>query len=475
MRLRSTDELEVLVLGRGSRPHSVPVPFPRSTQPTAAQSAAIPPVATVPTSLAPTPAPPVSPGAPLPGHSTIVVRVLDESGVPLGQQVVVQLWLQGATPVYSVTQPPSEARFDALQAHQYTVIASAPGYEVAKSSVQTFPNDTFYQDVITLKRKAAAAAAADANDPPLVDGAKKEAQKGLADNEAGNFQGASAQFDKAFKLAPEDPEPNFLLGASLLQSNDLQSAQSLLQHASSLDPKYVPSLVALGRARVQQGDYQGATIPLKQATSIDPKQWSAHWLLGSVYLVQREFAKAAQEAENAIRLGKGSANGAQLVLGEALAALGKRDQAQQALTSFVREQPESPAARGARHVINTLQTHALIENQDVNKAVLVEAAQTSARSIPVSADIHTEANSRAWRPLPVNEVKPLLADGITCPATATLDGTTQRVGELVDNVNRFAATEEVLHQDLNASGKVLSTDTASSITSYPSTSFLRAT
>jgi tetratricopeptide (TPR) repeat protein len=425
-------------------------------QQTPAQNRAIPSVAAVPATVAPVPAPAIPLGAPPTGHSTIVVHVLGESGVPLGQQAVVQLWSPDATPVYAVTQPPADARFDGLWGRRYRVTASAAGYQAAENTLQTFSNDTFYQDIITLKRTPAPRPAQPADGP--LSAAKKEAEQGLLAYRAGDFRRARAQFDKAFKLAPQDAQLNFLLGLSLLKSNDVQSAQSFLQRASALDPQCVPILVALGRARVEGGDYEGATTPLQQAASLDPKQWGAHWLLGSVYLVQREFANAAQEAQKAIGLGKGAANGAQLVLGEALAALGQRDQAQQALSSFLRDEPESPAAPVARQLINTLETHALIENQDVNRNVRVEAAQASAKSIPLVADVNPDDQATTWRPPAVDQVKPVLADGITCPTTTVLDRAMQRVGELADNVNRFAATEDILHQDLNASGKVLRTE-----------------
>jgi hypothetical protein len=125
--------------------------FTFHAQPTTAQSAAISAAKTMPASLAPMPAPALPPGAPLPGHSTIVVQVVNEAGAPLAQQAVVQLWSVGATPVYAVTQPAAEVKFDGLQACHYTIAAAAAGYEASQSSLDTFANDTFYQEVITLK------------------------------------------------------------------------------------------------------------------------------------------------------------------------------------------------------------------------------------------------------------------------------------------------------------------------------------
>ncbi len=431
--------------------------FASHAQPTEAQNTANLPVTNA-ISAPLIPAPAAASSAPLPGHTVIVVHVVEESGAPLAQQAVVQLWPEGAPPVHAATQPPAQATFDGLQSHEYAIKVSAAGYETAENNLQTLQGDTYYQPIIKLKRHSAPADASAAPGHPLTPVAKKDEQLGMAAFEAGDFRGASAQFEKAFKLAPQDPELNFLLGVSLLKSRDFQNAQTFPQRATSPDPQDVPTLVALGRVRLQQGDYAGAIPPLKEATSIDPKHWGAHWLLGSVYLVRREFANAVQESERAIRLGKGAANGAQLVLGVALAALGEREQAQQALTSFVREQPQSPAAPVARGLILTLQTSAMIENKDVNKDVLVQAAQTSAKTVPVVTNAQGAVAMPMWRPPLVETSKPELADGITCPAAAVLDGAMQRVDELVANVNRFAATEQVVHENLNGTGKVVSTE-----------------
>ena len=93
--------------------------------------------------------------------ATIVVRVVDSSGVPLKRQAVVQL-LSGdaaatAAPIgLAATRPSSSAIFQGLQAHLYTIEASAAGYDTARLQLRTYPHDTYYQAVLRLHPKPAA-------------------------------------------------------------------------------------------------------------------------------------------------------------------------------------------------------------------------------------------------------------------------------------------------------------------------------
>ncbi len=386
--------------------------------------------------------------------ATIMVRVVDSSGVPLRRQAVVQLLSGDAAattaPIgLAATKPSSSATFQGLQAHRYTIEASAAGYETARLQLQTYPHDTYYQAVLRLHSKPAAESQA----APLNPQATEQAEKGLAALEAGDFGRASRQFRKALALAPRNPDLNFLLGVSLFESHHLQSAQLYLQRAADLNPQHVPSLVALGRVRLQQREFNQAAAPLKKAVSLNPKAWGAHLLLGSVYLVRREFVAAVEQTREAIQLGQAAANGGGLQLGEALAAQGQRQQAREVLANFVHAAPANPAAPAARKLLERLNRNAPVPN-----AELVDAALISARAVPIANAGESGIPWHSWHPEGVDQEELPMAAGVVCPAQSVLDNTTQRVDEFVADVNRFDAAEHLLNQDIGNSGKVLSTE-----------------
>jgi tetratricopeptide (TPR) repeat protein len=428
----------------------------------AQESASLPLATSIPELPAPAPHSNVLPTR----HASVVVRVLGESDRPLASQALVQLSSDGVPPVYAATGKTAKATFDAAQSHRYKITVSAAGYQTAQTTLETYAKDSFYQAIVRM--------APDPTSPawvslPLEPAARNDAQHGLAELQAGHFQAASEHFDQAVKLAPQNAGLTYLLGVSLLKSNDYEKAQSYLQRAASLDPHNTLSLVALGKARLKQGDYAGAAVPVKRAISINPKNWGAHLLLGSIYLVQRQFSGAVQESQKALRLGKNEANGAELVLGEAQVGLGQNHKAQLTLTSFVDRAPDSPAVPVAKQLMTQLQSNTHAQS----KQELVEAALTSADAVQVSPDVASAYAVPSWRPPGVDEERIQVATGVACPASTVLDGVMNRVDEFVTNVNRFAATEHVVHEALTSTGKVISTekrkfDYVVSINSLPS-------
>jgi tetratricopeptide (TPR) repeat protein len=149
---------------------------------------------------------------------------------------------------------------------------------------------------------------------------------------------------------------NYLLGVLCVRRKDTAQAQVYLNRAISLDSRHVGALTELGQLLLQQRDFAGAAAVLEPAVSLDPKQWRGHWLLADVYLRQRQFEKARQQAALAIQESKGGATEARLVLGEALAGLGRKEEAIQSLELFLRGEPHSPAAPGVRELIAKLQS-----------------------------------------------------------------------------------------------------------------------
>ena len=69
------------------------------------------------------------------------------------------------------------------------------------------------------------------------------------------------------------------------------------------------------------------------------------------------------------------------------------------------------------------------------------------RAIPDSA-----LSTQTWRPPNIDDVKPVLAPGVSCPAETVIDESRKRVQEFVHDIERFAAIEELFHQALDSFG-----------------------
>jgi tetratricopeptide (TPR) repeat protein len=175
----------------------------------------------------------------------------------------------------------------------------------------------------------------------------------------------------------------------------------------------------------------------------------AHDFLADAYLRQKKYEKALEQAQRAIDEGKSGAKVAQLVLGQALANLGRDQEGVQALKTFVQSDPGNPAIPQVEALIGK------IEARDSSGAAGAEETHTdlalvaSPPSLPASA----------WGPPAVDDVKPSVAANVSCPYQQVVDGSGERVKQLVDNITRFAAIEDLVHEQLDQTGSPITKET----------------
>jgi Tfp pilus assembly protein PilF len=292
------------------------------------------------------------------GTGSIEVRVSGDDGQPLDVSAEVRVYPGGggAGAITQMTEDGGRATFNALSQGEYAVEASAPGYKTGSGgSVNVEGRGITYTVDVRLERDTSTTDNPFSTAGPiLAPKAQKAEDKGVAALKAGKLADAQEDLEETVKLAPANPNANFLLGYIFLQEKDLAQSETYLMKAYSLDPKYVQTLVSLGQLRFQQRDYAKAAEVLKAALAEDPNQWFALWILADTDLRQQDFDDARKEALLAVQMGKGSANGAQLIVGEALADQGRKDEAIQALELFVRNAPKNSSVPQAQALIATL-------------------------------------------------------------------------------------------------------------------------
>jgi len=272
--------------------------------------------------------------------------------------------------------------------------------------------------------------------------------------QAGRLPDAQKELIAAYNAASQNADVCYLLGVAYLKSKDFQHAQTYLEMATSIDPKNVPALVALGQLRHEQKDYDAAIAPLEKAASLDSKEWLARWILADIYLRVGEYEKARQDAQEAVELGKGAANKAELIEGQALGQLGRRDDAIKTLEAYLHDVPGDPAAPAVRALIAKLQSSTPETPRNPAPSERVELpGPTLAPDTDVSSLLVPD-----WQPPSVDAERPAIAEGLACPADHVIEEAGKRVAELVDSVNRIAATEDIFYEDLDSMGRPISTE-----------------
>jgi tetratricopeptide (TPR) repeat protein len=394
--------------------------------------------------------------------SILLLKVFGEAKAHLDRQAVAKLTNESThTIVWQTTANNSDADFVDLTPGKYELAVSAVGYLTASQEFTVGNIMNTYNLESVLKPDPAAIELSAPASPNMPSKARKETQRAVNDLKSGNLKDAEKQLNSAHKMVPDSSDLDFLLGYLDYQKKDMKQAEIDLSKATTADSHNVQALALLGRLRLEREDYPAAKTCLEQAVASDGDSWMAHNLLADTYLRQHEYEKARQQAQLAIEKGKGGGNAAEIVLGEALADMGRDKEAITALKTFLRYTPDSAGAAPVREMI------AQLEAREANPAASPGPPSKSASASPHKLEMQdpllaaTENgfSVKSWEPPGIDDVKPAVARDVACPYEKVVDGVGATVKQFVDDVSRFNAIEDVLHEDLNDLGNPIVKDT----------------
>jgi tetratricopeptide (TPR) repeat protein len=361
--------------------------------------------------------------------------------------------------LFQTIEGDGEAVFVDLAFGDYEVEVSALGYLSARQHVQVVstihpePIDVvLHRDPSAVRLEVAVGTM-----PPK---ARREAKSALSLLKLGLLPEAQKELEKAYKLAPENADLNFLLGYLYFQKRDYLRAGTFLGTAANLSPHNAQALTLLGRADLAQENYSAARSALEQAVLADADNWLPHNLLADTYLREKKYSSARDEAQVAItkgqRDGATAASPAEVVLGQALLGLGREQEAIQAFNLFLTQSPQNPLVYQVRALVAELKKH---DSTSAPAGQSGNANAVTARADPLAAVPDPELSTQAWRPFDIDDVKPTLAPGIACPTTSVLEESGKRVQAFAQDLARFAADENLFHQSIDAFGFATHTET----------------
>ena len=352
-----------------------------------------------------------------------------------------------------------EASLGEVQWGDYIVEASAPGFVTSQERVEVRTSGTCTVYLTLTPNDSDKSESPGITVSLLAPAARKEMAKGLEEFRKNDMKEARKHFEKVLAVAPANPDIHFLMGALELKENNAAAAQEQLTKAIQLFPNHAQSLELLGVMYCQRGEPQTGVPLLERAASLEDGSWKVHWKLASAYLQVKEPEKARQQAERAIELGKGAAGEAQVLRALAFAKLDQRDAAQAALETFVHDQPNDPAIPQARSLLVQLHDRREQEELEALPLPLREAADISA--ITAMPPASAASKNSAWAKPGVDDLVPPVAPGVSCSLPKVLNGAGKRVEELVSNLEKFSAKEQVQHFSVDRKGEMHSPEVRS--------------
>ena len=384
--------------------------------------------------------------------AAIRVTVVAEDQKPLPHQAVVRLVSKDrGNTSWQTTSDHSDTMFGDLSLGKYEVEVSAAGFLTSRQEVQVSNLvDTVPVKVILTREPDAAEQNITGASMSLR--ANQEMIRAIKALNAKDYKEAQKRLAEADKLSPSSAQVKFLMGYMSFQKGDLAQAEQYLDESTNLNPHYAHALTLLGRVQLLRGQPVQALSTLERAVAADANYWVSHNVLADVYLQQKDYEKAQQQAELAIAKGRRQGAVAQLALGEALANLGKTPEATQALKIFLEAEPNSPAAPHAQQMLTALEQQSSGSNGKAANVSFVAATD-------LLPSVHAGLPEMTWQPPGIDEEVPPVAAGVNCPFQKVIDGASAGVVQLVADVSKFAAIEELVHERLDEMGNPTARET----------------
>ena len=283
----------------------------------------------------------------------ISVTVRDNSGEPISAPATVKLFKEGM-PTDQKEAARGRAFFILRSLGDYTVIVSATGYKSAQKDVSVPVAVKAELDIYLQREPSSNESAGVPGKPLLAPKAKEALDKGLQALSDNKPKEAEKFVDEAAKLAPGHPDVLFVQGVLYLSLRNWRQAQGVLEKAVQMDPGNARVLSALGMALTDQGKYEEAIPPLEKSLQMEPGGWETHWALGKSYYYRQQYDQALRASQQALSESNGKAPQIELLVAQSLTAVGRYEDAAQALRDFLKSHGDRPEAATAQRWLDGL-------------------------------------------------------------------------------------------------------------------------
>lgn len=297
------------------------------------------------------------------GNATISGRVMLPSGITNSSHLKVVLSNSQSPMTTLYSDKNGEFNFSNLFSGTYyvQVFADASVYEPLVQRVRLNPGEPAHV-VLYLKEKNTPVArvargnvistgeaqqAVPANARKAFESANKLAEKG-------DVEGAISELNKALEIYPDYINARNKLGVQYLKRKRLTEAAEQFKIILEKNPKYYNARLNLGIVMVEQKRYNEAIEELSQAVTLDSSQPAAHLFWGIAALDMDDLVVAERELVKALLLGGEQYSNAHYYFAHVYLKTGRREEASQQLTLFLKTAPPGEMAAQARALLQQL-------------------------------------------------------------------------------------------------------------------------
>lgn len=287
-------------------------------------------------------------------RAEIDVTVLDNSGHPISVAAGVKLIHNGVPHDQGITNN-GRVFFMVPALGEFTVSVDAAGYKSAQKDVSV-SMEVKYEIEIHLQPDAShGVTPGAAGNPVLAPKAKEALTKGIQALRENKLDEAQKALDEAMKLAPSNPDVLYAQGFLDLKQREWAKAQSVLEKAVQIEPNRARTLSALGMALCNEEKYEEAAVPLEKSLQLDAGSgWETDYALGKTYYHLERYDEALKTAQQAQTRSNGQAPQVDLLVAQALTAVGRYKDSAQVLRELLKRYPSAPESETAKRFLDRL-------------------------------------------------------------------------------------------------------------------------
>jgi tetratricopeptide (TPR) repeat protein len=371
----------------------------------------------------------------------IDVLLKGPGGEPLQGSAVFTLTKLDGSFVDQQTAKNGYARFNGVRATEYRIQVLAPKYEATSKQLEV-QESSLAKITIEMTALSAEDAASSVGLYALAPKTQRDVSKALEDLRAGKLNDARKHLEAAQKDAPKSAEIEYLYGVYSSKSTDPLRARAHWMKALELNPKHLNALISVSNDLIQEQKAAEATPYLTRAIEAEPSSWRAQTLIAEAYLLQHMPDDAVKHAERAMQLGHEQAASVEPVLAQALAQRGDRKQAVEVLQNYVQSHPADAIAAKNIEILKNSQAGS-VPSDAATSASEMAAVTSAATALPAASN---------WLPPNVDDKVPPVEAGASCAVDDVVSKAGKQLLELIADVDRFAATESLVHESISRSG-----------------------
>jgi len=286
--------------------------------------------------------------------ATIVVTVRESTGEPLGIPAMVKLFRAGGIPNgQGTTSKGGRVTFTPQNLGQFDVVVEAAGYKTGHETVSV-PIPIRAEVDVYLEPESSSGAPNTPGGVTLTPKAKEALEKGLAALRQNNLDEAEKHLGEATRLAPQHPDVLYLRGVLYLRKSQWADAQTEPENATQIDPTHARAFSAPGPALCDQGKYEAAIAPLEKSLQLGGGGWETHWTLAKAYYDTKKYEPALKESQTALSGSNGRAPEIELLVAQALTAVGRYEDSAAALRGFLKNHADHAEAAKAKRWLERL-------------------------------------------------------------------------------------------------------------------------